>query len=48
VLRAPTLRGAIGAISTHDLALTEIATNGLSGRNVFFEDSGDFGTLSFD
>jgi DNA mismatch repair ATPase MutS len=42
------LRGAIGAITTHDLALTEIATNGLPGRNVCFEDSGEFGSLSFD
>jgi len=48
VLRAFVLRDAIGAISTHDLALTEIAANGLPGRNVFFEDSGDSGTLSFD
>ena len=48
VLRAFMVRGAIGAISTHDLALTEIAANGLPGRNVFFEDSGEFGTLSFD
>jgi hypothetical protein len=48
VIRALMLRGAIGAISTHDLALTEIATNGLPGRNVFFEDSGESGALSFD
>ena len=48
VIRALVLRGAIGAISTHDLALTEIAANGLPGRNVFFEDSGESGTLSFD
>jgi hypothetical protein len=48
VIRALMLRGAIGAITTHDLALTEIATNGLPGRNVCFEDSGEFGTLSFD
>lgn len=48
VIRAFILRGAIGAISTHDLALTEIAMNGLPGRNVYFEDSGDSGTLSFD
>jgi hypothetical protein len=33
---------------THDLALTEIATNGLPGRNVYFEDSGESGALSFD
>ena len=48
VIRALMLRGAIGAISTHDLALTEIATNGLPGCNVFFEDSGESGVLSFD
>ena len=48
VLRALVLRGAIGAISTHDLALTEIASGSLPGRNVYFEDSGDSGTLSFD
>ena len=48
VIRALVLRGAIGAISTHDLALTEIAANGLPGHNVFFEDSGESGTLSFD
>jgi hypothetical protein len=48
VLRAFVQRGAIGAISTHDLALTEIAANGLPGRNVYFEDSGDCGTLAFD
>jgi MutS domain V len=48
VVRALMLRGAIGAITTHDLALTEIATNGLPGQNVFFEDSGESGILSFD
>ena len=48
VIQALMLRGAIGVITTHDLALTEIATNGLSGRNVCFEDSGEFGSLSFD
>jgi hypothetical protein len=48
VVRALMLRGAIGAITTHDLALTEIAANGSSGRNVFFEDSGESGNLSFD
>jgi hypothetical protein len=48
VIRALMLRGAIGAITTHDLALTEIASNGLSGRNVCFEDAGEFGCLSFD
>ncbi len=48
VVQALMLRGAIGTITTHDLALTEIATNGLPGRNVFFEDSGESGNLSFD
>lgn len=48
VIRALMRRGAIGAITTHDLALTEIANNGLPGRNVCFEDSGEFGSLSFD
>jgi hypothetical protein len=48
VIRALMLRGAIGAITTHDLTLTEIATNGLPGCNVCFEDSGEFGSLSFD
>ncbi len=48
VVRALMLRGAIGAVTTHDLALTEIAMNGLPGRNVYFEDSGESGNLSFD
>jgi hypothetical protein len=48
VLRAFVMRGALGVISTHDLALTDIASNGLPGRNFFFEDSGDSETLSFD
>ena len=48
VVRALVKRGAIGALSTHDLALTEIAANGLPGRNVYFEDSGENGALSFD
>jgi hypothetical protein len=48
VVRALVKRGAIGALSTHDLALTEIAGNGLPGRNVYFEDSGENGALSFD
>lgn len=48
VIRALILRGAIGAISTHDLALTEIAENGMPGRNMYFQDSGDAGKLSFD
>ena len=48
VIRALMLRGAIGAITTHDLALTEIAMNGLPGSNVHFEDCGESGRLSFD
>lgn len=48
VVRALVLRGAIGVITTHDLALTEIASNGLPGSNVHFEDSGENGNLDFD
>jgi DNA mismatch repair ATPase MutS len=48
VVRALALRGAVGVITTHDLALTEIASNGLAGRNVHFEDTGEFGNLTFD
>jgi hypothetical protein len=48
VVRALILRGAIGLITTHDLALTELASNGLPGGNVHFEDSGEAGELSFD
>jgi DNA mismatch repair ATPase MutS len=48
VIRALILRGAVGAISTHDLALTEIAMNGLPGSNVHSEDSGESGKLEFD
>lgn len=48
VIRALILRGAIGAVSTHDLALTEIAGSGMPGLNMYFQDSGDSGTLSFD
>jgi hypothetical protein len=48
VVRALVLRGAIGIITTHDLALTEIASNGLPGRNVHFEDTGQAGNLVFD
>ncbi len=48
VIRALVLRHAIGVISTHDLALTEIATTDLAGENVFFEDSGEGGNLHFD
>jgi MutS domain V len=48
VVRALVMRGAIGIITTHDLALTEIASNGLPGHNVHFEDTGESGNLTFD
>jgi len=48
VIRALVNRDAIGLITTHDLTLTEIATNGLPGRNVYFEDTGEAGQLKFD
>lgn len=48
VIRALLRRNAIGLITTHDLTLTEIAANGLPGRNVCFEDSGVGGELKFD
>jgi hypothetical protein len=48
VMRALMRRGAIGLITTHDLTLTEIASNGLPGSNVYFEDSGEGGQLHFD
>jgi DNA mismatch repair ATPase MutS len=48
VIRALVLRGAIGAVTAHDLALTEIAANGLPGCNVHFADSGEAGNLCFD
>jgi len=48
VVRALVLREAIGVITTHDLALTEIASGGLPGANVYFEDSGESGNLNFD
>ncbi len=48
VMSALVHRGAIGLITTHDLTLTEIASNGLPGRNVYFEDSGEGGQLHFD
>ncbi len=48
VLRALVLRGAIGVVTTHDLSLTEIASDGLPGRNVHFEDTGESGNLVFD
>lgn len=48
VVRALVLRHAIGVITTHDLALTEIASSGLAGQNVYFQDSGEGGSLHFD
>lgn len=48
VVQALMLRGAIGALTTHDLALTEMANNGLPGQNVDFEDTGELGSLLFD
>jgi DNA mismatch repair ATPase MutS len=48
VVRALILRGAIGLITTHDLALTELASNDLPGGNAHFEDSGEDGELLFD
>lgn len=49
VVRALIARGALGCITTHDLALTDIAAgDGLSGRNFHFADLGDSSGLSFD
>ena len=49
VVRALAARGAVGLISTHDLALTEIAfAPGIHGRNFHFADTGDPSGLSFD
>jgi hypothetical protein len=48
VVRALVRRNAIGLVTTHDLALTEIARNGLPGSNAYFEDSGGSGELRFD
>ena len=49
VLRQLTDRGAVGLVTTHDLALTEIAGQ-LDGRadNVHFEDRFDNGEITFD
>jgi len=46
VVRALVKRGAIGLISTHDLALTEIAGEPI--RNVHFEDEFREGKITFD
>jgi DNA mismatch repair ATPase MutS len=40
--------GAIGLISTHDLALTEMAGNDLALRNVHFEERIENGEMHFD
>lgn len=49
VMRALIRRGAIGLVTTHDLALTEIAScDGLGGDNVHFADTGGSGALEFD
>lgn len=50
MVQALMLRGAIGALTPHDLALTEMANNGLPGQNVGFEDedTGELGSLLFD
>jgi len=49
VIRALSARGAVGLISTHDLALAEIVdAPGLHGRNFHFADTGDPSGLSFD
>jgi DNA mismatch repair ATPase MutS len=49
VVRALVERGAVGLITTHDLALTEVAST-LDGRamNVHFDDRIDDGRISFD
>lgn len=49
VVKALIARGALGCITTHDLALTDIAAvNGVRGRNFHFADLGDSSGLSFD
>ncbi len=48
ILAALVERGAVGLISTHDLALTEIAQQLPGGANVHFADSADGGSLDFD
>ena len=48
VARALIANGAIGMISTHDLALTEIGGNDLPLRNVHFEDHIEDGKMIFD
>lgn len=49
ILRGLVERGAIGLVSTHDLALTDIATPaGLGLRNVHFQDDLADGRMRFD
>jgi len=47
IVRALVNRGAIGLVSTHDLALTDIG-GGASLRNVHFQDELEDGKMSFD
>lgn len=48
IARALIANGAIGMISTHDLALTEIGADSLPLRNVHFEDRIEDGKMIFD
>ncbi len=49
IVRALVARGAIGLVTTHDLALTEFtATLGAAGANVHFEDRIEDGAMVFD
>ncbi len=48
ILRGLVERGAIGLVSTHDLALTEVAAAGLGLRNVHFQDELVGGRMRFD
>jgi DNA mismatch repair ATPase MutS len=49
VLRALVKRGAIGLVTTHDLALTAIADHfGGQAANVHFDDHFEGGTIAFD
>jgi hypothetical protein len=49
IVRALVARGAIGLVTTHDLALTEFtATLGHTGANVHFEDRIENGAMVFD
>src|SRR6266478_3547640 len=48
IVRALLNRGAIGLISTHDLALTDIAGSGAHLHNVHFQDELEHGRMKFD